>query len=134
MKTAEKRKLGKPLLHLKSTEFNTRLFLVGFDMSLSMVLNLSYILQWSPGLTPSCPCRPTAPPVQMVDALGSPGHILAGGVQVTPTAPSPDIKSEGLDEAVFHEAVFKQYHMASSSIVPTFCYLTNTDAHMLAQF
>lgn len=107
MKIAEKRKLSKPLLHLKSTEFNTSLFLVGFDISLSTVLTLSYILQWSPGLTPSCPCRPTAPPVQMVDAPGSPGHILAGRVQVTPTAPFPDIKSEGLDEAVFNEAVFK---------------------------
>lgn len=42
------------------------------------------------------------------DAPGSPGHILAGGIQVTPTAPSPDIiKNEGLDEAVFNETSFK---------------------------
>lgn len=44
----------------------------------------------------------------MVDAPGRSGHIQAGGFQVTPTAPSPDIiKNEGLDEAVFNEILFK---------------------------
>lgn len=58
--------------------------------------------------TPSCSCTPPAPPVHMVDAPGSSGHLQAGGFQVTPTAPPPDfIKNEGLDEAVLNEILFK---------------------------
>lgn len=69
------------------------------------VLTLSYIFQCSPGLTLPAP---TDPQLLLADAPGSPGHILAGGVQVTPTAPSPDIiKNERLYEAVFNDTLFK---------------------------